>query len=294
MVSGIVVLVLGILLIALAFTGVVGAGTFEEVDISDLEQTEDETGVEYDDYEEGDVVVLTGEIRQKEEDPDMEFWDMDYDYSFELEDGDGIDADTVGFFSDQDVGDVGDEVTVTLEVHEERIEVFGETFDVEYMVLEQEGEPFSFLGITFFGLLGIMVAVIGAVIAVLGAVKEDPSYYHRPSRGGPNHPAAQGSRQQGLNQQGQQQRQQPDQRTQQGQQQRQQPDQRTQQGQQQRQQPDQRTQQGQQQRQQPDQRTQQGQQQRQNQVHPCPDCGRPIRYIQEYDSWYCDSCQEYK
>jgi len=32
----------------------------------------------------------------------------------------------------------------------------------------------------------------------------------------------------------------------------------------------------------------------QQQSHPCPDCGRPIRYIQEYDSWYCDTCQEYK
>lgn len=32
----------------------------------------------------------------------------------------------------------------------------------------------------------------------------------------------------------------------------------------------------------------------QQESHPCPDCGQPIRYIQEYDRWYCDTCQEYK
>jgi len=26
----------------------------------------------------------------------------------------------------------------------------------------------------------------------------------------------------------------------------------------------------------------------------CPDCGGKLRYINEYDRWYCDRCQEYK
>ncbi|MBS3782047.1 MAG: hypothetical protein KGY66_08565 [Candidatus Thermoplasmatota archaeon] len=26
----------------------------------------------------------------------------------------------------------------------------------------------------------------------------------------------------------------------------------------------------------------------------CPDCGGQMRYIEEYNRWYCDSCQEYK
>jgi len=26
----------------------------------------------------------------------------------------------------------------------------------------------------------------------------------------------------------------------------------------------------------------------------CPDCGGKMRYIEEYESWYCDNCQEYK
>ena len=26
----------------------------------------------------------------------------------------------------------------------------------------------------------------------------------------------------------------------------------------------------------------------------CPDCSQPIRYVEEYNSWYCDNCQEYK
>jgi len=34
--------------------------------------------------------------------------------------------------------------------------------------------------------------------------------------------------------------------------------------------------------------------QQQQQANLCPDCDQPIRYIEEYDSWYCDSCREYK
>ncbi len=26
----------------------------------------------------------------------------------------------------------------------------------------------------------------------------------------------------------------------------------------------------------------------------CPDCGQQMRYIDDYDRWYCDNCQEYK
>jgi len=39
---------------------------------------------------------------------------------------------------------------------------------------------------------------------------------------------------------------------------------------------------------------QSAQQQQPQQSNTCPDCGQPIRYIEEYDSWYCDDCQEYK
>ncbi len=27
---------------------------------------------------------------------------------------------------------------------------------------------------------------------------------------------------------------------------------------------------------------------------PCPECGRSMRYINQYDKWYCDNCQDYK
>ena len=27
---------------------------------------------------------------------------------------------------------------------------------------------------------------------------------------------------------------------------------------------------------------------------PCPECDRGMLYIEEYDRWYCGSCQEYK
>ncbi len=30
------------------------------------------------------------------------------------------------------------------------------------------------------------------------------------------------------------------------------------------------------------------------QANICPDCGWPIRFVEEYDSWFCDDCQEYK
>ena len=48
------------------------------------------------------------------------------------------------------------------------------------------------------------------------------------------------------------------------------------------------------------QQVQQGQQLQQEEPPPpqqaniCHDCGQPIRYVEEYDRWYCDGCQEYK
>jgi predicted amidophosphoribosyltransferase len=27
---------------------------------------------------------------------------------------------------------------------------------------------------------------------------------------------------------------------------------------------------------------------------PCPTCGKDMRYIQQYDRWYCDNCKAYK
>lgn len=27
---------------------------------------------------------------------------------------------------------------------------------------------------------------------------------------------------------------------------------------------------------------------------PCPDCGTPMRYIKDHDSWYCENCNQYK
>lgn len=34
--------------------------------------------------------------------------------------------------------------------------------------------------------------------------------------------------------------------------------------------------------------------QQQQESNLCPDCGQTIRYLEEYDSWYCDRCQDYK
>jgi len=34
--------------------------------------------------------------------------------------------------------------------------------------------------------------------------------------------------------------------------------------------------------------------QQQQQENQCPTCGGQMRYIQEYNRWYCDNCQEYK
>jgi len=35
-------------------------------------------------------------------------------------------------------------------------------------------------------------------------------------------------------------------------------------------------------------------QQPQQETKQCSDCGDEMRYIDEYDRWYCDNCQEYK
>lgn len=34
--------------------------------------------------------------------------------------------------------------------------------------------------------------------------------------------------------------------------------------------------------------------QKENQDNQCPDCNGQMRYINEYNQWYCDNCQEYK
>lgn len=36
------------------------------------------------------------------------------------------------------------------------------------------------------------------------------------------------------------------------------------------------------------------QQQQEQQGNQCPDCGGQMRYVDEYDRWYCDNCEEYK
>ena len=50
----------------------------------------------------------------------------------------------------------------------------------------------------------------------------------------------------------------------------------------------------QQQPQQQEQQQPQQQQQPKQTQNPCPDCGGQMRYIEEYERWYCDDCQEYK
>jgi len=42
------------------------------------------------------------------------------------------------------------------------------------------------------------------------------------------------------------------------------------------------------------QQTRPGQQPPEQQSHQCPDCGESIRYVEKYERWYCDACQEYK
>jgi hypothetical protein len=28
-------------------------------------------------------------------------------------------------------------------------------------------------------------------------------------------------------------------------------------------------------------------------VHPCPDCGGELTYVEQYDAWYCAACEKY-
>lgn len=269
LIPGIVVLIVGILLITLGFTGIVGAGMVDEREISNIDRnSEYEQDVEneviineedFQNYTEGDRLIVSGEIMNKVEDPSFSqpFSHLTYDYRYTIAD----EGDSLTFHSNKDVGDEGDDVTVTLEVqgeegYFEREGQYDYDYDIEYMELYKEGEPVAVGGIPIVGLVGILVLITGAVISVLGITKESRRY-GEPVSGGTSPPP----RGVGAQEPAQQPQQQPRQQAGAGDQTRQQPAQQSQQKQ---------------------------------QVNTCPDCGQQIRYVEEYDRWYCDSCQEYK
>ncbi|MEF8874534.1 MAG: hypothetical protein V5A88_07690 [Candidatus Thermoplasmatota archaeon] len=174
LITGIVILVVGILLILLSMTGIMAFETAEETNLSNIEQEWTEDRIEFKNHSVGDKVVVSGEIVDKDSDPDID----PYFYVYRIRSGE----DTGQFYGYKDL-EVGENVTVTLEVEEDTVESYGQTLDVEYMVLDQEGEPFSILGLEPVFFIGIIVVIAGAAIAVLGVIKGKKAASGRPSAG---------------------------------------------------------------------------------------------------------------
>ncbi|MFW5907264.1 MAG: hypothetical protein ACOC55_04020 [Candidatus Natronoplasma sp.] len=237
------ILIIGIVLAAIGFTGILNKSA------EDLEADYNDEEAEFESYDEGDTVTVTGEVTNKTKTD----WVEGEVYAYELDDTD------FGFISSEDIADEGDTVTVNLECQEESI--MGSSF--EYM------EAKSVQKIPLMGILGIVIAIVGGIIAVVGFIKGNGEEEQAPYQTG-------GARQQPDQQPGYQ-RQQPGQ-----------PQQPPQQQQPQQQQP------GQQPRQQQPPAAAQGTQGPSEPSNTCPTCGQELRYIDEYDRWYCDSCQEYQ
>ncbi|MBS3816780.1 MAG: hypothetical protein KGY76_04365 [Candidatus Thermoplasmatota archaeon] len=219
----------GIVLAAVGFTGILNKTP------SDMESDYNSDEGDYESYDKGDTVTVTGEITNESE---TNFFGETM-YTYEMGDTDW------GFVSGEDLGDEGDTITVTLECKEES--VMGSS--VEYM------EAKSVQTIPLMGILGIVIAIAGGIIAAVGFIKGNGEEDQEPYQ---EEPYQQGPAQQSQ-QPGQQQSQQP----------------------------------GQQQ------STQSAaaaptQQQTQESENACEVCGEELRYIDEYDRWYCDNCQEYK
>jgi len=177
LISGLVVLVIGILLITLSLTGMIVSETAEPKDPSQIKT--DPLNNKFPSYDPGDTVLVRGRIYDKNRNTGG--INATYEYSFE-ENKDILDSNW-NFYSDKDIGDEGDTVTVNLLVKEEKT-TYPHTDEVirsEYMALDQEGGINRILGLPLFRFIGRMLGTIGAIITVLGIISEKEEQRKRSS-----------------------------------------------------------------------------------------------------------------
>lgn len=140
---GVVILVFGFILTGVGYTGIMNESMRDLAD--DYNQNQFES------YDEGDTVTVTGEITDEE---GGSFYGLQ-GYRYEIDD-----VDQPGFLVGNDIGDEGDRITVTLKVNEYN--------GVEVLEAQTYSNPTWRAPIS---LLGLVLLIIGVIIAIVGFVK---------------------------------------------------------------------------------------------------------------------------
>lgn len=140
-----------ILLIGAAMTGIGYMGIMNE-SMDNLADDYNNQSSEFESYDEGDTITITGVITNKSNPEWVE------GYAYEMDD-----VEDMGFISGNDIADEGDRITVT-------VEVTVLTFGQEVQMLEAQSYSNPTL-MTPISLLGLLLLVVGVVVAIVGAVK---------------------------------------------------------------------------------------------------------------------------
>ncbi|MFP4141892.1 MAG: hypothetical protein ACOCTN_04065 [Candidatus Natronoplasma sp.] len=182
-VIGVVILLLGVVLTGIGYTGIMNKS------MEDMAEDYNEAEGEYESYDEGDTITITGVITNKRELQGVYVYEMD-----------GVDEAGASFITGNDIADEGDRITVDVEV--KVMGIFG--FETEVLEGQNYSNPTLMAPIT---LVGLVILIVGVIVTVIGAIKsEDIEEYE--GRAPPQQPGQQPLEQQQPSQQYQQSRQQ--------------------------------------------------------------------------------------
>ncbi len=153
LIIGVILLVIGVVL------GALGPSLFT-TSPQKLAADRDQNGLTYNSYSAGDSVTVYGKITYEKQTNFL----GNTAYTYELNgDGDSENDGDFGFISSTDVGNVGDNVVVKLELQEQGF--LG--ISAEYWEATATISPVVYMA------PGILIAVIGAVLLLLGLVKKE-------------------------------------------------------------------------------------------------------------------------
>jgi len=124
--------------------------------IGDLKGDYDSTSGKFRTHSVGEKIILTGKITEKNDTGGLLSMGK---YAYMLDDAD------YGFFSDEDLGKVGDTVTVEVEVKEFKQSFMGISISVQYL---GNGKPAMTLPLI---IVGVVILVVGVAVMAIGMKK---------------------------------------------------------------------------------------------------------------------------